>query len=102
MTGNYIPAWALGRDGREKKCRKCGTDFRDYTRKQIHNLCLPCWKIQNYSTNNALPPVNVVVKKSEKMNPRICELCDGAGCLGCDHGIADLKPEEELTLGEER
>jgi len=79
------PIWATG-EGIEKKCRLCSSDFRDYTKKQKHNVCLGCWKKQNFAQNT-------IIKKEPRQKEKsgreyACRLCNGMGFAidgdGCD------------------
>lgn len=98
----HKPKWAMStNEGTPKVCQKCGSPFRDYTKKQKHTICLGCFKLAYYKNTTIRARPNTIRLKRDKEDHRICSQCDGAGCLDCTNGITDYEPEKELELGME-
>lgn len=97
----HKPAWAHPNNPGIPKVCECGREFRDYTKKSKHTLCRACYQIKYFRNTTTRFRPNVITPKKEYMDSRICPHCDGAGCLDCTAGVAELEPEQELKLGRE-
>lgn len=97
QTDTHKPSWAFG-EGTKKKCVKCQVEFLDYTSKQKHTVCRPCYLINQQKHGYVSCKVKPIYRKSEKELETVCTECDGVGCLACDNGIAEIEPEQELSF----
>lgn len=88
----------------KRKCKRCSTEFDDYSKNFSHTLCLSCWKIKQNQHIYRLP------KSEHQSVTEKCLECRGHGRIeeggefdNCQHcqgtGIRESEDGEGLVLG---